>query len=154
MNDINPIQQNLSFFFEKNGTYNEEIPLLIMNKFISYSNTTIASKIDEHFFRISTEINKQRLLLSIPKQKIPFIKYYKKQEQDNEFEFLFEKIKKYYNMSERELNTQREIYLKMFQDKKILKEYFMFFGIEKDKYNEYGINNKKKLGDYNEPRSY
>jgi len=53
MTETNPIQQNLKFFYEKEGNYNDEIPLLIMNKFISYNNSIISAEIDEHFFKPS-----------------------------------------------------------------------------------------------------
>ena len=63
----NPIQQNLEYFYLKKGIYNEEIPLLIMNKFISYNNPKTASDIDKNFFSVNEEINK---LAEILKQKI------------------------------------------------------------------------------------
>ena len=86
------IQQNLKFFYEKEGTYNDGIPLLIMNKFISYNNPITSAEIDQHFFKTNQQINIQRLFLKIQQQKVPYIPYYKEQQQEDEFEFLFSKI--------------------------------------------------------------
>lgn len=147
MNNVNQIQQNLKFFYEKEGVYNDDIPLLIMNKFISFNNPSISAEIDEHFFKINEKINTQRLLLKLPKQNIPYISYFKKNESEDEFEFIFQKIRRYYDLSKREFNQIKNYYLNIFKDKNILKEYFIFFGIDKEKYNFFNLNfcNEKQL---------
>lgn len=144
------IQQNLKFFYEKEGSYNDEIPLLVMNKFISYNNPITSAEIDEHFFKTNQKINIQRLFLKIPNQEVPYIPYFKEQTQEDEFEFLFVKIRKYYGMSRRYFNKIKDYYINLFKDKTILKKYFQFFGIEKEKYTIYGIDFKTKRGTLND----
>ena len=144
------IQQNLKYFYEKEGTYNDEIPLLIMNKFISYNNPQSASEIDEHFFNTNSEINIQRLFLKIQQQKVPYIPYYKEQIQEDEFEFLFVKIRHFYQMSIKDFNKIKDYYVKLFQNKEILKHYFQFFGTEKSFYETFNIKFNKSRGTLNE----
>ena len=144
------IQQNLKFFYEKEGIYNDEIPLLVMNKFISYNNPITSAEIDQHFFKTNQQINIQRLFLKIQQQKVPYITYYKEQLQEDEFEFLFTKIRHFYQMSIKDFNKIKDYYVKLFQNKEILREYFIFFGISKDKYFEYNLEFKKSKGTLND----
>ena len=144
------IQQNLKFFYEKEGIYNDEIPLLVMNKFISYNNPITSAEIDQHFFKTNQQINIQRLFLKIQQQKVPYITYYKEQLQEDEFEFLFTKIRHFYQMSIKDFNKIKDYYVKLFQNKDILREYFIFFGISKDKYFEYNLEFKKSKGTLND----
>ena len=153
MNDINPIQQNLEYFYLKKGTYNDEIPLLVMNKFISYNNPQIASDIDKNFFLVDEEINKARLFLNLPQSKVPYIQYFKKIEQEDEFEFLFVKMRKFLKVSKREFKHYKQIVLDKLKDKEKMREYFKYFGIEKSKYKDFDLefstkNKIKSLGDY------
>lgn len=149
----NPIQQNLEYFYLKKGIYNEEIPLLIMNKFISYNNPQTASDIDKNFFSVNEEINKARLFLSIPQQKVPYIQFFKKIEQEEEFEFLFAKIRKHLKISNREFQYYKHLILEELKDKEKLRNYFKYFGIEKSKYKDFDVeflikDKIKTLGDY------
>ena len=149
----NPIQKNLEYFYLKKGSYNNEIPLLVMNKFISYNNPQTASDIDKNFFLINEEVSKARLYLRIPQQHIPFISYLKKIEQEEEFEFLFKKMKKFLKISDREFQHYKHFIAENLKDKQKIKEYFKYFGIEKKYYEIYDLefstkNKIKSLGDY------
>ena len=144
------IQQNLKYFYEKEGNYNDEIPLFIINKFISYNNSQSASEIDEHFFKTNPEINIQRLFLKIQQQKVPYIPYFKVQEQEDEFEFLFVKIRHFYQMSIKDFNKIKDYYVQLFKDKEILKQYFKFFGIEQSYYETFDVDFKKSKGTLND----
>jgi len=145
-------RQNLEYFYQKTGTYDEQIPVLVMNKIMSHNNPSLCAEIDTEIFSVNKEILKQKLLLNIPQQRVPFIPFSKKQEQqEEEFEFLFKKIKHFYQMSNNEFNNIKALYIEQFKDKKKLLYYFKFFGIPKKQYKNYGIEfeqQKKTLGDY------
>ena len=149
----NPIKQNLEYFYLKKGDYNEEIPLLVMNKFISYNNPQISSLIDMNFFNTNEEIKKARLFLNLPQIRVPYIQYFKKIEQEDEFEFLFIKMIKFLKVSKREFKHYKQFILDNLKDKYKMIEYFKFFGIDKSKYKFYDLDEKikrkiKTLGDY------
>ena len=53
-------------------------------------------------------------------------------------------------MSIKDFNKIKDYYVKLFQNKEILKHYFQFFGIEKSFYETFGIEFKKPRGTLNE----
>ena len=110
-----------------------------MNKFISYDNPALASEIDKNFFLTNLNILKAKLFLSIPKQRIPYINYFKKIEEQEEFKFLFEKMRRFLKISNREFNYYKNFLLEQFKDKEKLRKYFKFFAIEKRYYEKYEL---------------
>jgi hypothetical protein len=78
----------------------------------------------------------------IPKSdRQPFINYIKKQkEQDDEFDFIFKKIRKHFKLSDNDFNANKErIRIAI---KKDMIDWFCFYGIEKEYWKKFQLNYK------------
>jgi len=87
----------------------------------------------------------------IPKvNKAPFVKYIKKKEEDEEFEFILEKVRKQFKLSDNDYNTVKEYIIQDIKNNKL--EWFAYYGVPKkfwkkhyldfDKIKEFGSKNK------------
>ena len=112
----------------------------------SFRDIRIASDIDQNIFFRDEDITLEMLRQNLPYcSRVPYLRYIKKnKEKTEEYGFLFEKIKRHFKCSERELDFVKEILLEKFEDKEKLREYFVFFGIDKKYYKKFGVELKKK----------
>jgi len=95
--------------------------------------------LDKYVFSLSP---KQYLSLAwsvIPKQpKAPFIKYIKKIEEKNDYEFITDKIRKHFQMSDNDFRAVKDNLIN--EIKKDPEPWFAFYGIEKKYWRKFGLN--------------
>ena len=94
--------------------------------------------LDKYVFDLTP---KQYLSLAwsvIPKEtKTPFVKYIKKQEEDDTFDFITVKIRKHYDMADNDYRVMKE---RIITDiKKDPEPWFAFYGIEKQYWAKFGL---------------
>jgi len=121
----------------------------ILNRILSMNESmiNICENINKYTQIADSKIIKGLMWLSIPKlYKAPYFELIKKKSIIDDFDFLFEKIKKYFHWSDREIELHKPLFEIMFANGDILRELFQFFGIEKKYYKEFGINFKKQKG--------
>ena len=94
--------------------------------------------LDKYVFSLQ---NKPKMYLSlvwsiIPKsQKAPFYRYIGEKKTEEEFEFLFEKIRKHYNLSDNDFNSNKK---RLIVDiKKDMVNWFSFYGVPKKYWKKY-----------------
>ncbi|MDO8622627.1 MAG: hypothetical protein Q7R52_00100 [archaeon] len=136
-------QQLESVFCTKNIDSLEDGEPFILNRFISFHPPLLetANKINKYTFKNEKKFINGLFILSTPMlYKPPFISYIKKKEpEQHEMWFLLEKVKQYYGWSERELQKQLPIILKVLENKDTMREYFRTFGVEKKHYKKYEL---------------
>jgi len=133
--------------FDKEDFRSED--LFIINRFLSFNPKLVelSSKTERFMMgNVKKEFLTAYLHFNIPKQiTLPYFEYIKTiEEQAESLEFLFEKIKRYYNWSDKELKNNIHLIMEIVNDREILRDWFIFFGIEKSKYGEFGIEFKKE----------
>src|SRR3990167_5241554 len=107
----------LKSIYEKNENIldDKEAPKInyIINRFLSFHlpNIKICNEINKHLFFVNNEIVMGEFFFTIPKQKIPFVQYIKKPELNEDDNFFWFKVKKYYCWSQRELEYNKQFIL-------------------------------------------
>lgn len=136
-------KEGIEFIYIDNTEFPEGFNPIIMNRALSFNNLylDVASDVDINLFRKNDKITAYQMKLKTENYlKIPFIPYIKElKEKIDEFNFLWVKIKKYYGISNSDVEFIKKILVKKFEDKTILREYFMFFGIERKYYKKYKL---------------
>jgi len=75
----------------------------------------------------------------LPKtQKVPFIKYIKKVEEEEEFDFILSKVRQHFKLSDNDYNSNKERILKAI--KKDMVDWFCFYGVPKKYWKKYSLN--------------
>lgn len=137
----------LDCVFQKNEVDTYDFSPYIFNRFVSFINfkyLLFADMTNSKVFRLPKDFMFKYYNVIISKGKTPFINYVKSdKEQELEYSFLFEKIIKYYNMSDKDFQHSKKIYLTLFNDKKVLRSYFEFFGVEEKYWKKYGFKIKQ-----------
>lgn len=140
----NPYIDSLKTVFEKDENEIILAPLVI-SKVLSFNKPTfkIAEKVQQYAFG-DKKIFDQLVSAIIPKQRTPFIKYLKSQkEEEEEFDFFFEKYQKLHGYSKKEMKEYKPIILDML--KKDMKGTFMKYGIEEKYFKRYKIKLEFKI---------
>ena len=136
-------QQLESVFCTKKINDLEDSEPFVLNRFLSFHPPALntANKLNRFMFRNNKKLIFGLMMVATPTlHRTPFIQYVKKKDEtEHEMWFLLEKVKQYHSWSMRELKMQLPLLLKIFEDKEILREYFVFFGIEKKRYKEYSL---------------
>jgi len=139
----NSMEESLKALFLKQGEIS--LPTYKLNKLLSFNTELleIATKIDCYLYYLEPDFIKALLFYVIPKQQqIPNINFIKSQ--GSEFDFLFERIQKHFHYTDEDMRFIKPLYLKLFQNKKTLLKLFRFYGIEKNKYMEFGLDFKQE----------
>lgn len=141
-------QQLESVFITKNLEFLEEVEPFILNRFISFHPPAInvANDINRFIFKNNKKFVLGLMLTKVPRSyRVPYLQYIKKPETvEHEMQFLLDKIKDYYGWSERELKNQLPLLLKIFEEKNVLREHFVFFGIDKKYYKKFELEFERK----------
>ena len=136
-----------NIFREYRKFYNKELPIpegneFMFSKILAFSQHILPFMANINHL-IGQKLYNKVLFYNIPKLgRAPFNKYMKKLKIEEEFAFLTDELKKFYNISQREIDIYMPILLKQFQDKKALKEYMLFVGSNKKYFKKLKIDYK------------
>ena len=135
---------------------------MVINQQLAYhnfENIELFRILDKYVFTIKPKIYYAILMCKLKKtQFIPFnneiydsIQIHKENKKKKlEFEWLYEKIIKFYNWSSKEAKINEEYYYKLFEDRDKLLYFFKYFGVDRYYYKKYKFEienfnpNKKK----------
>lgn len=94
--------------------------------------------LDKYAFSLPVKMYLSLAWSVIPKtSKCPFIKYIKKEEQDEEYDFILKKIIKHHKMSDNDLKANKELIIRGIKNNP--KEWLEFYGIDKAQYKKLGV---------------
>lgn len=119
---------------------------IIVNKFLSMNKQCldICNKLNKYSFSLQP---REFLLLAwsqLPKYSVaPFCKYIKEQKQEDEFEFVWVKLKKRYNYKGQCFNNSKKFLEKHFKENKLL--WFKTLGVEEKYWKKYKIDLNPKV---------
>jgi hypothetical protein len=95
--------------------------------------------LDKYVFCLSLKEYLSLAWSIIPKvNKAPFLKYISKNEQEEEFDFILSRIRKQYELSDNDYRVCKNDLIKNI--KKDMKEWFIYYGIEKIHWKKYYLN--------------
>lgn len=146
------IVQNL--YINKNSSWMEEVedsecePFILQQFLIQ--NDEIRTQVrflDQYVFYLPNKMFLSLCWSILPKTpKMPYVPWTKKKEEDNNYDFLFVKIRKYLQLSDNDFKSVKHYLLKMIEQDK--SKWFAAFGIEKKYWREHGLNFEdiKKFG--------
>jgi len=98
--------------------------------------------LDKYVFVLSPKMYLSLAWSILPKsQKAPYAKYIKKQEEDEEFDFVLQKIRKQFEMGDNDYRVNKERILK--EMKKDLGSWFAYYGVPKKYWKKYCLDFNK-----------
>ena len=115
-------------------------PFVIQHWLIMNDNIRIFTRWLDHFtFSLPPKMWLSLAHSVLPKyQKQPFVKYIKKNEEEEEYNFILTKIRKHYNLSDNDYNSIKTRLIKYV--KQDMTEWFKFYGVEKRLWKLYYLN--------------
>jgi len=130
----------LNTLFYKDGKEVEDFQPFLVNRFVSFIDLPVAEYLNAYTFQLDTDVQFKLFDSVIKKGKVPFYRYIKKVEpKELELQFLYDNIRKYYNMSDKDFAANVKIYEELFKDKGVMEQYFRFFGVDRKRFDEYGF---------------
>jgi len=141
--------EDLRILFEKDDKSSKYPEVFILNRMISFKKEFIklASRVDKFTFLGDKRFAYGIMKAYLPKQKVPWFNYVKKPKiEEDEYEFLFKKMKKYFKWSDGMWKCVRPYFLMLFNENpEALKEYMFFFGADRNKFKKYKIKLEKPV---------
>lgn len=94
--------------------------------------------LDKYVFHLPPKMYLSLAWSIIPKNsKLPFIKYIKKEEEEEEFDFILEKVRKQYQLSDNDYRAVKARLVKQIREHPV--GWFKFYGIDRPKWKQYSI---------------
>ena len=95
--------------------------------------------LDKYVFYLTPKMYLSLAWSIMPKlQKPPFIKYIKKVQEEEEFDFILSRVRKHFDLSDNDYNSMKSRIIK--EIKKDMVNWFSFYGIPKKYWKQYYIN--------------
>jgi len=143
-------------FTEKNSTWmiqldDIEVQPIIINRYIGLipKFRNHARILDKYVFTIPPKMWLSLAWSALPKfSKAPYIQYISKKKEDTEFDFILDRIRKHFKMSDNDYNANKSRLLTYIKNDK--SAWFKFYGIEKTHWKRYRID-FKQMSDSDEP---
>ena len=142
---INEFGKTMKAIFETKNIDDMTLHPKVINDFLSFNISTfnVAKRLNPYIYNITPKQYYQCIILMIPRQSSNFISKSKKIDVVHKLFFLFDKIKKYYKWSERELNENADVLNKLYKNKDKLIEDMKFVGCEKKYFKQIGYEHKE-----------
>ena len=136
-----------------------DIQPMVINRFIGLNSKlrNHARVLDKYSFSLPAKMWLSLAWSALPKySKAPFVKYISKKKEDTEFDFILDRVRKHYKLSDNDFAANKSRLLEFIKNDKVI--WFKFYGIPKTHWKRYRVDFKlmgepeeKKvmtLGDY------
>lgn len=141
---VNPFQE-IKKLFTKEGHMDKSTPLFLINKILSFNNSTvgIAQKMDKYIFWGDKDIIRMCYEVAIPKQRVPFFRWIGKGKgAKTDRDFIYNAFQEYFGWTDNDLWTMRPLLDKLLDDKETLKEVLFFIGADLKYFKKFKIDLK------------
>ena len=96
-------------------------------------------KLDKYVFSLPPKMYLSLAWTVLPKtQKVPYVKYIKKVEENKDYDFIFPKIRKQYQMADNDFNANKSRIIKAIEKDKVF--WFSYYGVEKKHWKKHYLN--------------
>jgi len=115
-------------------------PFLIQRWLAMNDNVRVQTrKLDKYVFTLPPKMYLSLAWTVLPKtQRVPYVKYIKKVEEDNGYDFILSKVRKHYDMSDNDFDANRGRIIKAIENDKVF--WFSYYGVEKKHWKKHYLN--------------